>query len=41
MADMNKIRDGINIIIFFLLIAFIANSLFRLAMFYLHGYSAV
>jgi hypothetical protein len=34
---MKRLQDAINVLISFVLIAFIATSLFRLAMFYLHG----
>lgn len=34
---MKTLRDGLNIVIFFVLVAFIANSLFRLAVFFLHS----
>jgi hypothetical protein len=34
---MQRFWDVVNVVIFFLLIAFIGNSLFRLAMFYLQG----
>jgi hypothetical protein len=34
---MEKVRNAINVVIFFALIAFIANSLFRLVLFYLHS----
>ena len=33
---MKTLRDGLNIVIFVLLVAFIANSLFRLLVFFLH-----
>jgi hypothetical protein len=34
---MKTLRDAINAIIFVVLVAFIANSLLRLLLFYLHG----
>lgn len=32
---MQKLRDGFNVVLMFVLIAFIANSLFRIAMHFL------